>query len=322
MIPNKKNFCGGAYQDWLEVKLTGSCNGKCSWCIDRGTYNPEKEASWQEIAQAAIKAKQKNIILLGGEPLLYHSLDSIITKLCISGKNVYLTTNGYYLTKEKALELLFLEGINISVHHYDFDKNEEITGLAIPKSQLLEAVHKLNMHGIVVRFNCNLIKGYIDSKKEILSYIEFAKEMGADSVRFAELKGESNSFVDLYKIFGDQFGINNDPFKFGCVSEGIIDNMRVSFRQMCGLQNSLRPIPKNPKQYLKQVLYNDGKIYDGWQTKGGNMKTDKKVEGAGIQLGKAKKEIERLKRKIKKLQKESKEIKKESTAISNGGCCY
>lgn len=35
---------------------------------------------------------------------------------------------------------------------------------------------------------------------------------------------------------------------------------------MCGLQTIHRPLPINPKQYAKQVLYYDGKIYDGWQS--------------------------------------------------------
>ena len=37
MKPNKNNFCGGNYEDWLEVKLTGNCNGKCvEICVFRG----------------------------------------------------------------------------------------------------------------------------------------------------------------------------------------------------------------------------------------------------------------------------------------------
>ena len=39
----------------------------------------------------------------------------------------------------------------------------------------------------------------------------------------------------------------------------------VNVRLMCGLQTKKRPAPINPKQYPKQVLYYDGRIYDGWQ---------------------------------------------------------
>ena len=46
----------------------------------------------------------------------------------------------------------------------------------------------------------------------------------------------------------------------------MIKGMPVNFRLMCGLQTEKRLKPKNPKQCQKQVLYYDGKIYDGWQT--------------------------------------------------------
>lgn len=45
-----------------------------------------------------------------------------------------------------------------------------------------------------------------------MSYIKFAKSMGANSVRFAELKMDNNNFVDLAKIMDYQYGLNDDPF--------------------------------------------------------------------------------------------------------------
>ena len=52
----------------------------------------------------------------------------------------------------------------------------------------------------------------------------------------------------------------------GCNSDVKINGMPVNFRQMCGLQTIKRKKPINPEQVRKQVLYYDGKIYNGWQT--------------------------------------------------------
>lgn len=42
--------------------------------------------------------------------------------------------------------------------------------------------------------------------------------------------------------------------------------MPINFRQMCGLQTIKREKPNNPKNpFIKQVLYYDGNIYNGWQ---------------------------------------------------------
>jgi hypothetical protein len=39
--PHPDNFCGGAFQDWVEVMLTEKCNGKCPWCVEKLGWHPE-----------------------------------------------------------------------------------------------------------------------------------------------------------------------------------------------------------------------------------------------------------------------------------------
>ena len=69
--PHPENFCGGNYQDWVEVMLTEKCNGKCSWCIEKRGWHPKKHAQPYEIVNAILETGRKNVILLGGEPTLY-----------------------------------------------------------------------------------------------------------------------------------------------------------------------------------------------------------------------------------------------------------
>ena len=265
--PHQDNFCGGNYQDWLEVMLLPECNGKCEWCIEKTGWHPKEKAPWTEIVKAAEATGRKNIILLGGEPTIYPALGSVINYLHHVAKcKVYTTTNGFRLNREYVHDSLrFLTGINISIHSYNLDLNYEITGIKLKTDQLKEAIQILKSSGCKVRFNCNLIKGHIDSQLTILDYIDFARYMDADSVRFAELKNDEDNFVDLHKIWGDKYGLNDDPYLKGCNKNVEIDGMHVNFRQMCGLQTPLRPQHPMLKEYPKQVLYYDGKIYDGWQ---------------------------------------------------------
>jgi len=267
MTPNTKNFCGGAFPDWLEVNLTDKCNGKCSWCIEKNGYHPTQKVEWWEIAIAALKHGAKNIILLGGEPTLYPKLQEITSTLEAAARNVWITTNGSLLTPEfvKA-KLSNIKGINISIHHYNLVKNESITGCKISKSVLTNAIQQLCKNGSNVRMNCNCISGFIDSADEISKYIFFCKKICADKVRFAELKQEDANFVDLAKILNYKYGLNDNPFLDGCNSDAVIHGMPVNFRQMCGLHTTRREKPTDPKQCLKKVLYYDGNLYNGWQT--------------------------------------------------------
>ena len=267
-IPNPRNFCGGNFQDWLEVNLLERCNAQCAWCIERGGYHPEHHATVEEMAKAAISTGKKNIILLGGEPLLYREINTLIGLLIDADKNIWITTNGFLLTPKYIVEnLKGITGVNISIHDFDMQKNKEITKILIDEENLKQSITLLHAYGVNIRMNCNTIKNYIDTPEKIVLYVQWAKSIGADKVRFAELKQDDEEFIDLSAILNHKYGLNDNPFVHGCNSDCVIEGIPVNFRQMCGLQTSRRIAPLNPKQYAKEVLYYDGKIYDGWQTK-------------------------------------------------------
>lgn len=263
--PHPKNFCGGNFQDWLEVNLIEKCNGRCSWCIERKGYHPKHHTHWQDIAKQIIASGKTNIILLGGEPTLSSHLQDIIDAISLVGCKVWITTNGSRLSPEFIFSnLRGIAGINISIHSYDLYQNKKIVGVDIEcLSESIVALHEIDAS---VRFNCNCISGHIDSAERIEQYIWWAKAKGVDKIRFAELKQDNGSFVNLAKILNYGWGLNDDPFLNGCNREAVIHGIPVNFRQMCGLQTKQRVKPKNPVQYAKKVLYYDGKFYDGWQT--------------------------------------------------------
>jgi len=265
-IPNAKNFCGGNFQDWLEVNLIDKCNAHCSWCIEKPAWHPEYHAPWEVIADAAIDSKKSHIILLGGEPTLYTDIDKLTFKLASRRKHVVVTTNGSMLTPEYADEnLFFVHAVNISVHSFNLMSNLDITGIKLEAKTLYDSIEELHKRQITVRMNCNCIKSHIDSVSRIKDYIIWARNLGADKVRFSELKQDDDGFVDLAAILDHKYGLNDNPFADGCNSDAILYGMPVNFRQMCGLQTNKRVKPEDPVQYSKQVLYYDGKIYDGWQ---------------------------------------------------------
>ncbi len=268
-FPNKRNGCGGAYQDWLEVYLTSKCNGNCVWCIDRKGFHPTNEVEYTILADKIIKNKKTNIILLGGEPTLYRDIVPLTKTVSSYGKTIWITTNGSLMNKRFVEDKFrYIYGVNISVHSYNLSDNKEITGIELNKKDLMESIQTLHDNNSIVRLNCNCIKGYIDSVEKIETYINFSKEVGADKIRLAELRGYDSLFVNLTEIFNHQYGTTDDPFTEGCINDVVIHNIPVNIRQMCGLETSLRSKPINIARYSninKEVLYYDGVIYNGWQ---------------------------------------------------------
>jgi organic radical activating enzyme len=245
--------------------LTDKCNGSCVWCIEKDGYRPPEHVGWERLVDAILLSRRRNIILLGGEPTLYEDINKLIASLAFR-RNIYITTNGSKLTRDYVKKNLNgVQGVNVSIHSISPRLNKEITGIQLEAHDIGGAIEQLHEQGASVRFNCNLIKGYVDSKKAIIEYITWVKAMGGDSVRFAELKADKDNFVDLAKIMDYEHGLNDDPFTFGCHQNAIIEGLPVNFRQMCGLQTENRVKPKDAVQpYDKSVLYYDGHIYQGW----------------------------------------------------------
>lgn len=266
MRPNSNNACSGRYHDWLEVNLTPRCNASCSWCVERRGWHPDKQATWQELVSAALATGAANVILLGGEPTLHPHFREIVAAL--SGRvRLWVTTNGSRLTWHWVVDnLAGVHGVNCSIHSDSLEEHHAITGLRLSVQDLRGAVRELDRLGAVVRFNCNCIRGHVDTRERIERYCEWASWMGASGVRFAELKFDDERFVDLAALFLGEHGLNDDPFRLGCSTDTVIGGLPVNFRQMCGLQTTRRPCPVDPEFGVPGgVLYYDGVLYNGWQ---------------------------------------------------------
>lgn len=313
MKPHPNNFCGGNFSGWLEVMLWDKCNGKCEWCVEKDGYHPDKHIPCEELAYKIIHTQKNSIILLGGEPTLYPQLKQLICLLATADKSVFVTTNGSRLTTAFVKDLLLpLSGINISIHNFDLQKSCDITGILHNKENLRDALSLFE--NTRIRLNCNLIRGHIDSLSMVHKYIAFAKDIGANGIRFAELKGDSQKWVDMHEIFGNEYGVNNDPFGLGCIRDVVINEMPVNLRQMCGLQTEMRKKPVQPEQIGKQVMYYDGQIYYGWQKRGLEMtKEERKKILEAVKSGEM--TIEEAEKKLKKDRKVKKIYE------SSGGSC-
>lgn len=212
-VPHPRNFCGNGFPDWLEVNLTPACNAHCSWCIERNGWHPSHQAEWFTITDAAIASKRKNIILLGGEPTLHPDFSKIVRRISDAGCRCWVTTNGSMLTKTMGKRQYDWDfGVNISIHDDDLVENTKITGLDLVETNLIASISALHEMSAEVLMNCNCIRGHVDSMLSINQYIVWANRIGADKVRFAELKHADDDFVDLAFVTSHQYGTNDNVY--------------------------------------------------------------------------------------------------------------
>lgn len=291
------NSCAGGYGNCLDVKITNRCNSNCAFCIERGGYSPENQKGPVELALATVnQAECQNVLILGGEPLMYPRLIEYLKLIRPYKGHIYLTTNGTLLDSQHIdLEKLgkYLDGINISIHHYLEEKNDMVLrggamdapagrpNIHLDFSTLKKSIKVLKAQGCSVRINCNLVKGYIDSYRAVGKMIAQAEMLHVDELRFSELQNSPNEFVDAYTIFS---GLPADPYTEGCevdlreLAKRHPDDMRlfltslvrVRLKLTCGRVNPLRkPVKDLPHRTAKtHVLYPNGRVTNGWVTTG------------------------------------------------------
>jgi sulfatase maturation enzyme AslB (radical SAM superfamily) len=260
---NPNNSCVDCKNNGVNIKLTNKCNCNCAFCIEKGGLVTE-EKSVQTLIDATNLLDYNNVLVLGGEPLIYPHLEEYLSG--IKNKKIYLTTNGTLLTDDMA-EMLskYLAAINISIHHFTEQKNAEIYQYEkYSFDNIRSAIKIFNKNGIPVRINANLVKGVLDSSNDVTKMIYFAQFMGANSIRFSEIQNCEDLWVDSSKLFND---LPENPYVDGCEKTVYIDGeFKATVKMTCGFVNSLKEKPNDPtrKQTERKVIYPDGEILNGW----------------------------------------------------------
>lgn len=264
---NERNSCMGGYGKCLDIKLTNKCNAKCSFCIERDGYSPNP-TTMVKLAEATNAIEDyRDVLILGGEPLLSNELEGYLSMIKPYKDNIYITTNGSLLNKHKA-EMLskYLTAINISIHHYSEFLNDKVYGIHIDFSNIIDAIKVFKQHGVKVRVNCNLVKGILDTKRDVENMISFAKDtLGSDEIRFNELQNAEELYVDARELFD---GLTNNPYCDGCEKDitPVNSNIKIKVKMTCGIVNKLKePITRveEPK-YTTKVVYPSAEVSNGW----------------------------------------------------------
>lgn len=237
MKGNFNNSCMGAYKDTLDIKLTDACNGDCGFCIEKG--GKLSDSAPVETFIAKVKSiNPKSVLVLGGEPFIYPKLAEFIEG--ISGRKIFITTNGSRLKDKTLLERIapHLTAVNISLMFWGMERHFDATKVKLNPTDIKEGIEILKKHGVSVRINAILLKGYLDNTEDCNTMIDFSKWLGANDIRFSEVQEQPEMFVDAKEIFT---GLNDNPYFEGCEQKLKYDGINVFVKQTCGLVN--------PKKY-------------------------------------------------------------------------
>jgi molybdenum cofactor biosynthesis enzyme MoaA len=196
----------------LSIYSAQACNARCPFCVEelrpasRGvrltaqkTVEPVDERYFAALRATltALRPLDPSVSVTGGEASKDPRLPRILRTIARHGaRKRTLTTNGSGLLDVReglpVIDWITATGVrhlNISRAHPDEARNGRIMRLPgqLPVESLREVVARARAGGTRVRLSCVLLDEGIRDLEGILSYIDFARSLGADNVVFRQL---------------------------------------------------------------------------------------------------------------------------------------
>lgn len=164
--------------------LTGRCNLNCAYCEDYGARRPSNELaelgvlSLAEAGQVLTILRQAtpNLILTGGEPLLYPHIDALAAQAKSNHhfRHLTLLTNGLLLSRHLNL-LPWLDRLVISLDSLDTQRWGQMIGLNQQAAQTIihtisEVATQQTEHGFKLIVNCVVTPETLDEATAVLDF--------------------------------------------------------------------------------------------------------------------------------------------------------
>lgn len=280
----KCNCCDGIYNSF-DVHFTSICDNKCAHCVDRcfdgmNIAKPDIDAMMDTILNNLDGLD--DVLFLGGEPCLWlEQLVSIVSRLRDATKlKLYVTTSVpkiCYDQQNLFYQLIdLLDGINLSVQHYDEKVADQIRKTTSRYDR--QSFYAALPHKEKIRINLNVVKPFLYTKEDLTNCLRHYDAMGFNSIKLSEIQHGK----DVYVSFADVFGIKmKSPYSNGCQSylnmEDILPGFKTPLllKRSCFLcEDSLKAsfsdgIKAVAKMAMKcnnryGVIYENGELKKGW----------------------------------------------------------
>jgi MoaA/NifB/PqqE/SkfB family radical SAM enzyme len=162
--------------------ITHRCNFRCKWC--NFWRNPKKDEiplpKFKQIVSDLGRMGTCYINFTGGEPLL---MPDMMERIAFCKKKVpfvHMVSNGFLLTKEKAIQLskAGIDAVSISINGIG-DNYDKSTGVKGSYTHAIEAVKNLKQYAPNVRVSINSIITTTNTA-ELYQLVKLADELGVE----------------------------------------------------------------------------------------------------------------------------------------------
>ena len=177
------------------IRLTPKCNYHCFFCHEEGGCQAPV-AEWESLKALllALKAQgRREITFTGGEPLLNKPV--LLKALAeIAGwevqPEVTVITNAALLDEPvvAALEKCRKAKVHVSIHDPRTEQYKLVTGQRRRSAEELKPIlRRLSSGPVGLKLNAVVTAGFVEDATSLAAMLVYAREVGADAVKFVEL---------------------------------------------------------------------------------------------------------------------------------------
>ena len=168
----------------IDIAYNFRCNFKCAHCATTRMIKKDRKIDPGILLDLSNQAEALGLcqfVISGGEPLLYPDLEEIFKALQPSKFHIAMSTNGWFMTEEKAIWLkkLGLDKVKISIDDFDEKIHDENRGVEGAYKRALKAMEFCKKAGMGVAIQAVVTHQNCKTDRTI-KLAEFAQNMGYD----------------------------------------------------------------------------------------------------------------------------------------------
>lgn len=272
--------------DEIIIMITKACPNKCDFCIDQLNKGIKCPPDFDAIKSSILKYHNKvsNIVLSGGEPLLYLNEVYDLVKYIKENTKCTIVINTSipyecYQNQELFFNLVNLcDNILLSGQHYDQDIADKIrkSKSKFDRNEFYKTFKDKDKYII----SLNVHKPYLYTKYDILKNIEYFNNLGFKNIKICELYERPDQYIAIDKVLGIKLP---QPFAVQCSNKNVdiskyINNFtgNLTIKKCCFIKSQnlnanfwdlFKTVTRKlfmRKKYFFGVIQPNGDIYPYW----------------------------------------------------------
>ena len=201
----------------MQLQLTNKCNMSCAHCYAGSGIPLPQEMTTNDVFNLIDEFTDLGgcrLFLTGGETLMYKNLDAVISHAKKRHLFIYLSTNGYFITKERVDHLIKLGvgSVNVSIDGDNDETHDRFRGKRGAYKKAVRALKLFSEKGIPCASQTTLFKGNLTQSENIFNAMY---SMGVRSCFFVRMmpQGRGKDRKDLIPTLEEYYLARENEYR-------------------------------------------------------------------------------------------------------------